>query len=296
MLIESYLHILNPNKKNRNAVRKFFNENPQLSHVWVERTSHPTHLETIVEWALLKKITQFSLWGGDGSFNRMVQALYEKEALSQSTLALVPVGTGNDFSRNLEVPHWEKLHSILFSAESQIQKFDLGLVEANNQKRIFVNNAGFGREPKAVVGPRPNPLSDIGSFSEKKIEVECEGGASKEYETMRVFLGIIFNAPYFNKGLYFDKKISPNDGALRAVMVPPQKRWKLIWRFLKGRLGTSLAQEGDRWFEGRLIRIESDQPLYPQVDGERAVKNGVHSLQFSILEQALNLLVPKGVS
>ncbi len=295
-MINSFLHILNPNKNNRKAVQKFFNKNPLIPRVWVERTSHPTHLETVVEWALLKKTVRFALWGGDGSFNRMIHALYERDVLPQSTVALVPAGTCNDFSRILHVPHWKKLPPLLFHEKSQVQKFDLGLVEADKQKRIFVNNAGFGRVPKALAGPRTSPLSDISFFTEKKIAVECESETSKEYETMRVFLSIIFNSPYFNKGLYFDRKISPTDGTLRAVMVPPQEKWKLIWRFLKGRLGYSMADERDRWMEGRIIRIESDQLLYPQVDGEQALKNGVRSVQFSILAQAMNLLVPKGVS
>ena len=147
----------------------------------------------------------------------------------------------------------------------------------------------------AVVGAfRPNPLADILSFTEKKIEVECDDGSSRQFETMRVFLGIVFNSPYFNKGLYFDKQISPSDGILHAVMVPLQNRWRLLFRFMAGRMGFSLAHPRDRKVEGRMIRIESNEPLYPQVDGEPAGKEGYKILQFSVLEKGLNLLMPKG--
>src|SRR5262249_34838838 len=116
------------------------------------------------------------------------------------------------------------------------------------------------------------------------------------YETLKVFLGIVFNSPFFNKGLYFDKNISSSDGHVNAVMVPPQNRWKLFFKFLKGRIGFSITDLKDRWFEGRQIRIESQEPLYPQVDGEIASRDGEKVLEFSVLDQQLNLLVPKGAS
>src|ERR1051326_3600092 len=118
MRIQSFLHILNPNKDHRKAVKKFFAKNQQLTHVWVERTSHPTHLETIVEWGLLQGATGFAMWGGDGSFNRMVHALFDHKILARATVSLIPVGTGNDFSRKLNFPDWKKLISQLSNEDS----------------------------------------------------------------------------------------------------------------------------------------------------------------------------------
>jgi diacylglycerol kinase family enzyme len=293
MEIRKFLHILNPNSSHRPAVKKFFTQNGQLDYVWVERTSHPTHLETIVEWGLKQGTRNFALWGGDGSFNRLVQALTDQGQLGNCTVALVPTGTGNDFARKIGLSSWKKNDPAVFSRDSVCEKFDLGQLSGGRRERIFVNNAGFGRTPQAANSPRPNPLEDIRSFKEKRIEIECDDGSAKHYETMRVLLMIVFNSPYFNKGLYFDKKISPADGTLNAVMVRPESERKLLWRFLKGRLGFSLESPQDRWMQGTRIAVDSDQLLYPQVDGDPAWQGGSQVLEFSILPQVLNLLVPK---
>lgn len=42
--------------------------------------------------------------GGDGSLHAVVNALYRAERLADVAIALIPLGTGNDFARSLEVP------------------------------------------------------------------------------------------------------------------------------------------------------------------------------------------------
>lgn len=43
-------------------------------------------------------------FGGDGSLHAVVDAIYRAERLGTVTVALVPLGTGNDFARTLELP------------------------------------------------------------------------------------------------------------------------------------------------------------------------------------------------
>jgi diacylglycerol kinase (ATP) len=42
--------------------------------------------------------------GGDGSIHAVVGALYRAGMLEGRTLGLIPLGTGNDFARTLEIP------------------------------------------------------------------------------------------------------------------------------------------------------------------------------------------------
>lgn len=42
--------------------------------------------------------------GGDGSLHAVVQVLHDNGTLSESTLGLLPLGTGNDFARTLGIP------------------------------------------------------------------------------------------------------------------------------------------------------------------------------------------------
>jgi diacylglycerol kinase family enzyme len=286
---DQFLHILNPNKKNRRAVQRVFDKQPQAERVWVERASHPTHLETILEWARRGKWTRIAIWGGDGSFSRAAQWLWKNEELKNVSLALVPAGTGNDFSRTMKLWPWVRHYQRIFSDQAAVSRVDLGLLTTKQGRRVFVNNAGFGRTPTAVADAASHPVRDIFSLRPKRLQVEWNMEGARCTETTRALLGIVFNAPYFNRGLYFDNTISPQDGRLQAVFVPPDRPSKILWRFVKGRWGHSLAAPRDFWIEGTKIEVQGEELLYPQVDGERAFERGELRLQFSVLRDAMAL-------
>ncbi|MGI8994501.1 MAG: diacylglycerol/lipid kinase family protein, partial [Nocardioidaceae bacterium] len=42
--------------------------------------------------------------GGDGSLHAVVAALYRRGELDQPTIGLIPLGTGNDFARSVQIP------------------------------------------------------------------------------------------------------------------------------------------------------------------------------------------------
>ena len=42
--------------------------------------------------------------GGDGSLHAVITALHRRHELAERTLGLIPLGTGNDFARALEIP------------------------------------------------------------------------------------------------------------------------------------------------------------------------------------------------
>lgn len=289
--LNQFLHILNPSESERSAVSRFFRQTKRVPHVWIEKRSHPTHLETVLEWALLQGVKKIAIWGGDGSFSRSIQWLYLHKKLDSLSFALVPVGTGNDFSRTLKLWPWKKHVDRLFSDQSTSEKFDLGLLTGRQGKRIFVNNAGFGRSPSAVAKIRTHPVRDILSLRAKRLQVEWETSGARCVETTRALMAIVFNAPYFNRGLYFDNTISPQDGLLRGVFIPPTSPFRLLWRFMKGRMGKSLSHEKDFWVEGESIEVEGEEKLYPQVDGERVFRDGERKLSFSVMRNALSVYI-----
>lgn len=282
-----FLHILNPNAAHRSQVRKFFEKNPRAPSVWVERHQHPTHLETVLEWALLRGARELAIWGGDGTFSRAVQWLWTQKELRQMKLVLVPVGTGNDFARTMKLHPWRKSLGRIFSENAVLSHTDLGVVEAGKKKRIFVNNAGFGRSQAMVERPGSHPVRDILSLEEKQIQVEWEEGGVRSTETIRALMAIFFNAPYFNRGLHFDPSMSPTDGQLNAVFVPSVSRLSLLWRFAKGRLGKPLAASDDIRIAASRIELSSKTDLFPQVDGERAFDKPVRQVAFEILPKQL---------
>ena len=69
--------------------------------VEVARTGNPGELDGVLHRAGCRRIV---VAGGDGSLHAVVTALHRRHELGKRTLGLIPLGTGNDFARTLEIP------------------------------------------------------------------------------------------------------------------------------------------------------------------------------------------------
>lgn len=163
------------------------------------------------------------------------------------------------------------------------RKIDLGLIDDKRTQRVFVNNAGFGREKEATQSGRRNPVKDILSFTEKSVALDWRSPAGHHFETKKVLLGMICNAPFFSGGLNFSLESLPDDGLLEGFFEPNQSRFKLLMRFLKARMGKPLQNESTLAIQGHHIEIESDKEFYLQADGESYADYGLKNISISVL-------------
>lgn len=69
--------------------------------VEVTSTSNPGELDGVLHRAGSRTIV---VAGGDGSMHAVVAALYRRHDLTNAVLGLIPLGTGNDFARALDIP------------------------------------------------------------------------------------------------------------------------------------------------------------------------------------------------
>lgn len=69
--------------------------------VEVAATSNPGELDGVLHRAGSRRIV---VAGGDGSLHAVVAALHKRHELADKTLALLPMGTGNDFARGTGIP------------------------------------------------------------------------------------------------------------------------------------------------------------------------------------------------
>jgi diacylglycerol kinase family enzyme len=287
-----FFHILNPNAAHRPLVKRFFERRGGVRLGWVDRKTHPTHLETIVEWALVEGATRLAFWGGDGTFSRGLQRLFELGALKDITVGFVPVGTGNDFCRRLGWSNWRDIPDTALAGKGEIRSYDLGAVSNGVSERVFLNNAGFGRSREALYRARPSALKDIRAFTEKALRVEWQTGEAHQFETLHAIMAGFYNGPYFNRGMHMASDIAPDDGLLDAFFVPRTSRPRLIAKLLRSRLGFPLADDKTRRLRGTSFHIESDGDLFPQVDGEPAFNRAVRRLNVKVLPGGLKLASP----
>ena len=83
------------------AVRAAVNVLQQEASVELRETSTPEELDVVVNELGSRTLV---VAGGDGSLHAAVNALHRAGTLKQSTLGLIPLGTGNDMSRTVAIP------------------------------------------------------------------------------------------------------------------------------------------------------------------------------------------------
>ncbi len=112
------------------------------SSVEVVATSNPGELDGVLHRAGTRRIV---VAGGDGSLHAVVSALHRRHDLAESVLGLIPLGTGNDFARCMDIPlDPEEAAALLLDGE--IRPVDLLVDELGG---IVVNNVHVGAGAQA---------------------------------------------------------------------------------------------------------------------------------------------------
>ena len=105
--------------------------------VEVAATSNPGELDGVLHRAGGRTIV---VAGGDGSMHAVVTALHKRHELAETTLALLPMGTGNDFARGNGIPlDIEDAARVVL--EGMARRVDLLVDETGN---VVVNNVHVG--------------------------------------------------------------------------------------------------------------------------------------------------------
>ncbi len=112
------------------------------SSVEVVGTSNPGELDGVLHRAGTRRIV---VAGGDGSLHAVVAALHRRHDLADSVLGLIPLGTGNDFARCMDVP-LDPEDAARLVLDGEVRPVDLLVDELGG---IVVNNVHVGAGAQA---------------------------------------------------------------------------------------------------------------------------------------------------
>ena len=212
--------------------------------------------------------------GGDGTLNRFVNDT-EGIEISQDIL-YYPLGTGNDFLRDIEKP----FDCDPFSVKGYLQK--LPQVEINGKKYRFINNVGFGIDGYCCeVGDKLKAESTkpvnytaiaikglLFHFSPVNATIVVDG---KTYNYKKVWLAPTMNGRYYGGGMIAtpeQKRDDPN-GDLSVMLFYGKGRLKTLMVFPSIFKGEHIKHtKMVAIHKGKEISVTFDKPTALQIDGE----------------------------
>lgn len=234
--------------------------------------------------------------GGDGTLNEVVNGI--ATAKGQAILALLPLGTGNDFARVLGAP--AKVEEVI----RQIQDghtiaVDLVRVRSE-QERYFINVScgGFSGlvdekmtpEMKKSWGPLAYLRCAAAAFPEMKAyqtSVTFDDDQPLEYELCNV---IVANGRFVAGGIPVAPEADISDGLLDVVLIPKRETADLALLAAQIALGKHLSAESVTFRRAKKVEINSEPGMWFNVDGEVI---GNDPAVFEVMPHALRCIAPR---
>jgi YegS/Rv2252/BmrU family lipid kinase len=240
--------------------------------------------------------------GGDGTLNEVVNGVFSDTSFNPETisLALIPVGTGNDWGRMFGIPSdYEKAVKIISAGQKMLH--DIGMMTyfegAEQKKRYFINIAGLGFE--SVVVKRTNHQKDRGrsgkaiyfynllisllSYKNTKAEIIVDG----EKSTADVFSINVGNGRYCGGGMRQTPDALPDDGLLDVTVINGIGKFEIIRSLKMLYDGTILSHPRIDGYKCRNLKVSSDSLLWAEADGESL---GHTPAEFSIIPAGINII------
>lgn len=227
--------------------------------------------------------------GGDGSFHLALRGLDLR-----IPLAVLPLGSGDDFAKTIGVPSRLELACDTV-VNGVIREIDVGV--ANGLRYIGVAGVGFD----SVVAARANRVkylrgslvylysifSVLPSFKAVPMTIAIDGVA----ETEEVMFAVVGNTHRYGAGVLIAPAAKVDDGLLDLYVIGKCGMWDLLTTLPKAYTGKHVNSPFVRSARGRAMRIETATPMEVYADGEPLTSTPV---EISIAPEKLKIIVPRG--
>jgi len=243
--------------------------------------------------------------GGDGTLNEVVNGLMNslKGDSERVRLGLLPLGTGNDFARSINVPaDFDAALALL--GTGRIQAVDVACATFAHQSRYFINVSAGGfsgvvsekaTEAKDRWGPLAYLRAAVGTLPELqgfKCRITLEGvlngpdgGEELELDTYNI---VVANGRFVAAGIPVAPEAKLDDGLLDVMIAPAATLPQLALLVPQILLGRHTESDLLLFRKATRIKVESDPPMSFNVDGELI---GDEPASFTVLPRALRMIV-----
>ena len=236
--------------------------------------------------------------GGDGTVRDVAAGILGGSA----ELAIVPVGSGNDFTKTIGVPR-DVVAACRIAAEGKAMPVDAVRVEmsgpAGTRVRHYINVAGFGFDAMVVAeARRSRHLRGLALY------VNAVFRAVRDYHCPQVRLkvgdrewrqGILLcaaaNGRIYGGGMKIAPEAKPDDGLLEICIADPMSRLQIMRALPRLVAGTHVTMREVKMLRAPEMELELVNPAPVQLDGDVIDTSGYTTFRMSVLPGAIRVRV-----
>ncbi len=235
--------------------------------------------------------------GGDGTVNEVVNGIfgqtYSREG--ELTLAVLPLGTGNDWARGLGIGSQPET-ALEMLRTPRLVRHDIGVASFDDDGRSqhFINVAGVGFDA-AVVERMPQTkrtltyLSGLlGALMSYK-PLPASIGIDQLGLELNLFVAFACLGRYCGGGMRVAPGAVADDGLFDLTAITAMSRLEVLRNLRRLFDGSLLDHPKVTALRGRALRFDAPQALGVELDGEWA---GLTPVRFELLPQALAVVLP----
>ncbi|MFY9242328.1 MAG: diacylglycerol kinase family protein [Polaribacter sp.] len=298
----SWFLIANPTSGNRNFSEQWKRIQHHLKAKQIDYsfafTKYSKHEIELVQNAIQQGFRNIITVGGDGTLNYVVNGIMLQRYVKTSdiTIAVIPLGTGNDWIKTYQIPNSiDKAVKIIYQGKTILQ--DIGVLKTDDKSISYFNNvAGLGYDGYIV--NKVNSLKKLGAaayilagiagllfykkstfkiiFDDKTIETKC-------------LMSIIGICKFSGGGMQFTKNVNTSDGLLDITIAKNLNFLDLILNLPKLYSGKIVHHKKVETYKTKEINvIPVNSKPFIQADGELI---GSGNVTATIVKKAINFVI-----
>lgn len=239
--------------------------------------------------------------GGDGTVHEVANGIIGTE----KTLGVVPVGSGNDFIKSVQVPKGLS-ESVECIFRRNVKAIDVGRVEVQNGTEgrsnslisFFVNGLGIGFD--AAVAERTHHISyasgtllyliavlqTLGRYKSPKFSIAVDGRRT-DSKNLLIAVG---NGICAGGGFYLTPDAKVDDGVLDICLIEEISTLGILRLMPSVMRGNHQRQSCVRFEKGKSITVNVSRPTCVHSDGE-ILGTEIDNLHIDLVPRALNVIV-----
>ena len=228
--------------------------------------------------------------GGDGTLDAVASEL----AGSDTTLGVIPCGTGNDFGKTNGIPK-DPQGALQIAVGPHTRRLDIGVA---NGRHYFLNVAGAGFDaqvakvhrqyPSGLGGTLPYLLGTIATLANYK-PVPVTITVDDQQVRGPITLVAVANGPQYGGGMRIVPSARRDDGLFDVCVAEAMSAWELLGLLPRVYTGSHINHPKVRVLRGRHVTVVPDALLAAHVDGD-VIESG--QTTFAMQAGALSVAVP----